>query len=126
MNSEIVILLGGIYNFAFAVFHLLFWRFFRWKEDLASLSTINRAVMQVLNLCLTFVFLIFSYISIFHSTELLTTRLGKSLLILISAFWVLRAIEQIIFFSLRKKISVIFFIIFIFGALIYILPVLSG
>ena len=29
---------GGIFNLCFAVFHLCFWRLFRWKEDLASLT----------------------------------------------------------------------------------------
>ncbi|MFH1623812.1 MAG: hypothetical protein ABID54_01485 [Pseudomonadota bacterium] len=93
---------------------------------MASLSRINRAITQIMNLCLTFVFLAFAYISLFHATELLTTSLGKTLLVLISAFWTLRAIEQIIFFSLRKKISVTLLIVFVFGALIYLFPVLAG
>ncbi len=126
MNSETVIIIGGIYSLGFAVFHLMFWRLFRWNEDLASLSRINRAIMKVMNLCLTFVFLAFAYISLFHETELLTTSLGRTLLVLISAFWTLRAIEQIIFFSLRKKISVTLLIVFVFGALRYLYTVLAG
>ena len=126
MNSETVIIIGGIYNLSFALFHLMFWRLFRWKEDLASLTRINRAIMQVINLCLTFVFLAFAYISLFHTTELLSTSLGNTLLVLIFIFWILRAIEQIVFFSLRKKISVTLLVVFVFGALIYLLPVLAG
>ena len=125
MNSETVVIIGGIYNFAFALFHLMFWRLFRWKEDLASLSRVNRCIMQVINLCLTFVFLAVAYISFFHTTELLSTSLGKALLVLISIFWILRAIEQIVFFDLRKKISVALLVICVFGALIYLFPVLA-
>jgi hypothetical protein len=102
----------------------MFWRLFRWKEDLASLTRINRAIVQVMNLCLTFVFLAFAYISLFHTTELLSTSLGKTLLFMIFIFWMLRAIEQIVFFGLRKKQSVTLLIIFVFGGLIYLLPVL--
>lgn len=126
MNSETAIIIGGIYNLAFALFHLMFWRLFRWKEDLASLTRINRAIMQVINLCLTFVFLAFAYISLFHRTELLSTSLGNTLLVLIFIFWILRAIEQIVFFGLRKKMSVTLLVVFVFGALIYLLPVLAG
>ena len=126
MNSETVIIIGGLYNLAFALFHLMFWRLFGWKEDLASLARINRAIMQVINLCLTFVFLVFAYISLFHTTELLSTSLGKTLLVLIFIFWVLRAIEQIVFFGLRKKISVTLLVVLVFGALIYLFPVLAG
>ena len=126
MNSETVIIIGGIYNLAFVLFHLMFWRLFRWKEDLASLTRINRAIMQVINLCLTFVFLAFAYISLFYATELLSTSLGKTLLVLIFIFWILRAVEQIVFFGLRKKISVTLLVVFVFGALIYLLPVLAG
>jgi hypothetical protein len=126
MNSVTIIIIGGIYNLAFALFHLMFWGLFRWKEDLTSLSRINRAIVQVMNLCLIFVFLAFGYISLFHTTELLSTSLGNTLLVLIFIFWILRAIEQIVFFGLRKKISVILFIVCVFGAFFYLLPVLDG
>lgn len=122
MTTESVILVGGIYNLAFALFHLMFWKLFHWGDDLASLSVINRAVMQILNLCLIFVFLIFGYISIFHTTSLATTDIGASLLLLISVFWLLRAIEQIVFFGLKKKGSIAFFIVFVIGSMIYFYP----
>ena len=124
MNIESLIVVGGLYNFAFVIFHLLFWKIFKWKKDLASLSIINRGVMQILNLCLTFVFLIFGYISIFHTKELISTSLGVSLLLLISVFWALRAIEQVVFFGLKNKVSLIFFIIFLTGFVIYLYPFL--
>jgi len=124
MSAKSVILIGGIYHVAFAIFHLAFWKLFRWKEDLASLSVINQAVMQILNLCLTFVFLIFAYLSICHTSELLTTRLGKALLFLIAVFWFLRAIEQVVFLGLRTKVSVAFFAVFVIGAMIYFYPLI--
>jgi hypothetical protein len=125
MSPETLLMLGGIFNVAFAVFHLFFWRLFDWKRDLASLSFINRQVMQILNLCVTFVFLIFAYISFFHSTELLGTGLGRALLLLISLFWFLRAAEQVLFFQLKRPRSVGFFVVFLVGGLLYGYPWLS-
>jgi len=118
MNEQLLFT-GGIFNLGFGIFHLFFWKLFDWKNDLASLSFINRNVMQVLNLCLAFVFFVFAYISVFHSSEMLTTGLGSALIFAISIFWFLRAIEQIIFFTLRKPISWILFILFPLGGASY-------
>ena len=126
MSSESLLAAGGILTAAFAVFHLGFWKLFRWKTDLAKLTALNRAVMQVLNLCLTFAFVIFAYISFAHASELLDTGLGKSLLLLIAVFWYLRAIEQIWFFGLRKPLSVVFFVVFIAGGSLYAAALLGA
>ena len=119
---EALIIIGGIYCLAFVIFHLTFWKLFNWREDLASLTFINRAVMQVLNISLTVAFFIFGYISLFHVQELQTTSLGRSLLLLISIFWLLRAIQQIIFFGLKNRLSLIFFLVFMAGFAIYLIP----
>lgn len=126
MSAETIVMLGGIFNVGFAVFHVLFWRLFDWKRDLASLSFINRQVMQILNLCLTFTFLIFAYISFSHTAELLGTALGRALLLLISVFWFLRAAEQAIFFRLKRPLSVAFFVAFLVGGLLYAYPWLDS
>jgi hypothetical protein len=122
--SEVMILLGGFYNLGFAIFHLLFWRLFRWKRDLSSLTFINRSVTQILNLCLTFVFLLMAYISFFNTSELIQTNLGKTLLVGFSLFWFLRMIEQIIFFGIRNLISIALTLVFLFGCVIYLIPLI--
>ncbi|NIS38994.1 hypothetical protein GWN91_07695, partial [Candidatus Saccharibacteria bacterium] len=96
--AEILIKVGGVFSLAFAIFHALFWRIFNWKNDLRSLTWMNRSIMQVLNLCLMFAFIIFAYVSLFHTYEMLSMPLGKTLLVLIALFWLARAIEQVVFF----------------------------
>jgi hypothetical protein len=122
MTPEVSLVMGGLFNLAFAVFHMLFWRIFDWKRDLRSLTFNNRQIMQVLNLCLIFAFVIFAWISFFHGDELLRTALGRSMLILISLFWFLRAIEQALFFRLKQPASVAFLILFLTGTLLYAYP----
>ena len=122
--AEIMIFVGGVFNLGFAIYHIMFWRLFRWREDLASLRHINRSVMQVLNLCLTFVFLVMAYVSFFHTSELIQTSLGKTLLIAFSLFWFLRMIEQVVFFGTKNKMSVAFTLVFLLGSAIYLLPIL--
>ena len=105
MTLNTAIHAGGAFNLAFAVLHAFFWQLFDWERDLASLTKVNRAVMQILNLCLTFVFLAFAYLSFVHAEELQATRLGNALLALMAFFWLLRAIEQAAFFGLRHRLS---------------------
>lgn len=119
---ELMIIAGGIYTLGFVVFHLCFWKLFKWEQDLQTVSTVNRSIMQVLNISLTVSFLVFSYISLFHSVELLTTEIGKASLVLISVFWLLRAIQQIIFFRLNHCASIGFFFVFLFGFVLYAIP----
>jgi hypothetical protein len=124
MNSDILLILGGIFNLLIAIFHLSFWRIFNWHQDLKSLRYVNRAVMQILNLSLTFVFFIFAYISFTYTYELLITRLGHSIIASISVFWFLRAFMQVAFFGLKNKTSILFFILFLIGGIIYLYPML--
>jgi hypothetical protein len=123
VKPETLIQIGGAFALAFAVFHLLFWKLFRWKTELAKLNALNRAVMQVLNLCLTFAFVIFAYISFAHASELVAPGLGRTLLLLIAAFWYFRAVLQIVFFGLRRLISILFFATFLVGGTLYALAI---
>lgn len=119
-----LLFIGGFYHLALAAFHVGFWKLFDWKRELAKLDSVNRGVMQILNLRLIFVFLVFAYVSFFHGDGLLTTNVGRFFTAAISLFWFGRAIEQIVFFGLKKTVSIAMFFIFLFGALVYICPFL--
>ena len=123
---ELLIKLGGIYNIILVVFHLLFWRVFNWKDDLRSLSFLNKQTMQVLNLCLTIVFVIFAYVSLVHTSELLSTPLGKTLLFSMALLWLARTAMQIIFYKLKHWGSVVFLAYFFAGTLLYGIPAIYG
>ena len=124
MNNENILLIGGIYHIGFVVFHILFWKIFNWDVSLRKLNSIDKSTFQVLNISLTLVFVIFAYISINFSNELVSTNLGKSLLLLISLFWFARAIQQIYFYRLKNRLSLLMFVICILGGLLYIYPIL--
>lgn len=124
MKNETVILIGGIYNIILFVFHVSFWKLFNWKKDLQRMTFLNSSIMQILNISLSFVFVIFAYISIIYASELNSTPLGNIILKLISFFWFFRALQQMYFFGVKNKYSLLLFIGFIMGAIIYIYPVL--
>jgi len=125
MSTELAITLikvGGFYNIGFAFFHLFFWNLFNWKNDLRSLTFINRAIMQVLNLSLTFAFVIFGVISIAFASDLAGSSLGHAFLVLLFLFWFVRGIEQVVFFKLKYWRSRAFLVLFLIGAAIYGVP----
>ncbi len=122
--AEVSLIAGGVFNLGFAVFHLFFWRLFDWKRDLASLTAVNRSVMQILNLCLTFLLLVMAYVSLFLRQAMLSTELGKALLIAFALFWFLRMLEQVFLFEVKNRLSAVFTLIFLLGSILYILPII--
>lgn len=124
MNEKLIIA-GGIYNIALILFHALLWRMFNWPETLNSLNSVNKATIQVLNISITFIFFMFSYISFVHTQELISTSLGNSLLALMSGLWLFRAAQQVMFYKLKHKASVALTFFFLIGAVLYGLPVIT-
>ena len=122
--KELLIIGGGVYTTALIVFHLLFWRLFKWPQTLIALNDVNKATIQVLNISITFIFGIFAYISFVHTQDLLNTHLGRTLLVLISALWLFRAMQQILFYKLKHKISVGLALYFMVGSILYGAPVI--
>ncbi|WP_341674905.1 hypothetical protein [Niveibacterium sp. SC-1] len=111
--------LGGVYHLCFAAFHLSFWRLFRWDEQLARLSSLNRGVMQVLNLCLTYAFVMCALMSFCYADALTHSGEGRAVLAGVAGFWALRAVQQLVFFRLRAGVQWSLFSVFAAGAGLY-------
>ncbi|MEO6725817.1 MAG: hypothetical protein ABIU20_09690 [Blastocatellia bacterium] len=118
-TAATLIKIGGIANIGWFVFHCFFWRLFNWGSQLKRLNDTNRGVMQVLNLCLSFIFLIFAAVSLLYAEELCNSGLGRVMLIGIGGFWILRLIEQPIFFGV-SRISNLFSLLFAATAACYL------
>ena len=122
MDNHAVIQIGGVYNIGFAGFPIMFLKKFGWENELSKLTRINRAVMQVLNLCLTFCFVFFGYISVFHAGEMIASRIGQKMLLFIALFWLVRAVEQVVFFDFKRPMSIAMTVLFLFGFCLYAYP----
>lgn len=120
--QAVLIKAGGIFHAAFAVFHLGFYRWFNWREDLRTLTFVNRSIVRILNQCLTIVFVIFAYVSLRHTGDLLSSGLGHSLTTAMALFWLVRALQQVAVFKLRRWSSRWLFLVFLLGSLLYGVP----
>jgi hypothetical protein len=120
MNT--VIFICGLYSVGFGIFHILFWRIFDWKNDLKKLKFANRGIIQVLNLCLIYFFLLVGFLCFIYPEELLHTTIGNAFLTAISLFWFGRTIEQFIFFRTNNKYVHLLTIVFAIGTILFALP----
>lgn len=117
-----LIQIGGVLWIVCFIFHVLFWRLFDWSNDLESINKVNKSIMQVLNLCLMLCFLIFAYISLIHTDDLLGSALGKTMIAGMAAFGVIRFLLQFPFFELRLfRSKLVLFGAFLIG-IVYTIP----
>lgn len=121
-----LLMCAGVFNLGFAAFHFCFWKLFRWGKELPKLSFANRGIMQILNLCIIYVFLVMAAACLLVPTELLSTRLGQLLLGSFALFWGLRAAYQPVYFGLKHPLSWGLFIVFLIGTAIHALPLLGS
>ncbi|NVK21356.1 MAG: hypothetical protein HWD86_02455 [Kangiellaceae bacterium] len=119
MTLETLLTIGGIFHLVFLLFHLMFWKLFKWESQLKKLHPINKGAMRAMNIILIAIFAIFAVISLGFQEELLTSRLGFFLIVSIASVWLLRTIIQIPLFTLQAVASKVFFITTLIGASIY-------
>ena len=114
----------GVYNLAFAIFHIFFWKIFKWNDDLKKISMGNRAIIQILNIRLIYIFFLMSFVYFFYPEQLLNTELGSVLLLAFFGFWVGRTIEQFIFLRVKSKMVTILTMVFFVGIIVHLLPLI--
>lgn len=125
MDGNLPILLGGLHSLGFAAFHLAFWKLFAWKHELALLSRVNRGIVQILNLRLTYVFLGIGVLCLGFPQELRSTSLGRGLLLFMALFWVGRTVEQFVFLRLRHPAVHALTVLFVVGAVLFAIPLFA-
>lgn len=122
MSREVLVFMCGVHSFGFALFHLAFWKLFDWPRALQSTNAATRAVTQILNLRLIYVFLGVAALCFLLPQELLGTRLGHVLLAGMSLFWVGRTIEQFVFLRIDHPLVHGLTALFVAGAVLFALP----
>ena len=122
---NILILLAGLHSLFFAVFHCLFWKALDWKKQLARLSPTNNAVMQILNLRLTFLFFAHAFVCFWFQDDLLQPGLGQAFWVVSALFWLGRTVEEVVFRRLmpeRNALVYVLWVLFVGGTVLEALP----
>lgn len=126
MRRETLLFACGLHSLGFALFHLAFWKLFDWPRALQSTNAATRAVTQILNLRLIYVFLGVAALCFLLPQELLGTRLGHALLAGMSLFWVGRTVEQFVFLRIDHPLVHGLTALFVAGAVLFALPLFVG
>jgi hypothetical protein len=121
MNTKRLVQIGGGINLFFVVFHLSFWKLFNWQQSLTMMNAEDRALIQVLNIHTTYVLAVFAILSFVFSNEMSVTKLGRMVGISIAGFWILRAVNEVIFWGTSLTSWIIIFICLAIAAL-YLIP----
>jgi hypothetical protein len=98
LNFKII----GFLLMGLALVHIIFPKYFNWKEELKSLSLINKQMMTIHTFFIALVVFLMGLLCLTSATELIETRLGKTISLGLGIFWSLRLIIQ--FFGYSTKL----------------------
>jgi len=122
--NKILLLIGGVINLVFSLLHLTLGKALNWNETLSCLTPDNRATIYTLNAHLAFTCLVFAYLSLFHRKDMLNTGIGRAVTAAIGLFYILRAVNQVIYNGLSAPGTFFGVILFLSVSLLYVVPTL--
>lgn len=124
MGNETILLLCAAHSLGFALFHLAFWKLFGWPRTLRDTTVANRAIVQIANLQLAWVFAGAGALCLLFPAELATTAPGRAFLAGMAGFWVLRLAGQFIWLRVNHPMVHVLSVLFALGAVLFALPLL--
>ena len=89
----------GVLLMALALVHVIFPKYFNWKEELKSLSLINRQMMTVHTFFIALVVFLMGLLCLTSTTDLIETKLGKTISLGLGIFWSTRQFIQFFGYS---------------------------
>jgi len=124
--NKTLLMIGGLVNLLFGLMHLNLGKALNWSETLGCLTPDNRATIYTLNVHLAFTCLVFAYLSLFRRKEMLTTGIGRSVTAAIGLFYILRAVNQVIYNGLSAPGTPFGVVLFLLVSLFYVVPALRN
>jgi hypothetical protein len=119
MMQRRLLLIGGILNAVMTIFHV--WLGYQ-IHRITGISVELQALMEMLNAGGTLLILFFAVGSLAFPTDVLTTRLGRSFLVLVVVLYFSRAVEEVL---LSPSISFAIIGVCIAIAVVYAIPILK-
>lgn len=89
----------GVLLMALALVHVIFPKYFNWKDELKSLSLINRQMMTVHTFFIALIVFLMGLLCLTSATELIETKLGKTISLGLGVFWSTRLFIQFFGYS---------------------------
>jgi len=100
MQTHIKII--GVLLMILSIVHVIFPSYFKWKEELKTLSLINRQMMVIHTLFIAITVFLMGLLCLTSSEDLTKTDFGKRISLGLGLFWTVRLIIQ--FFGYSSKL----------------------
>jgi hypothetical protein len=91
-------IIGGLLV-SLSLVHIIFPKYFHWKEELKSLSLINRQMMIIHTFFIALVVFLIGLLCLTSSNDLIETKLGKTISFGLGIFWSIRLFIQFFGYS---------------------------
>ena len=119
----LLIRLAGIVSIFFTAFHAGFYWIFNWSQTLSTMNTTDRGIMLTFNL-ICIILLAYSVVLTLGFTRyLIEEKIGKSLLIFFTSFYILRIISEFVFFGFSMPGSILIIAMCLLPTICFTLPV---
>ncbi|RSC95960.1 hypothetical protein [Tenacibaculum singaporense] len=82
-----------------ALIHVVFPKYFNWKNELKGLSLMNRQMMMVHTFFIALTVFLMGSILVLESKELIETNLGRKIILGFAIFWSIRLFMQLFVYS---------------------------
>lgn len=84
----------GVLLMFLAFIHIIFPKYFKWKDELKSLSLINKQMMTIHTFFIALMVFLMGLLCFTSATELIVTKLGKTISLGLGIFWATRLFIQ--------------------------------
>jgi hypothetical protein len=124
LNLKII----GILLILLGIFHVIFPRYFKWKQDFIQVSHINRQMMYVHAFFIALMVFLLGLLCITSANEIISTNLGKKISLGIGIFWTARLLIQFFGYSsllwkgktFETTIHILFSVLWIYLSMIFL------
>ncbi len=96
---ESLLKIAGVLMIGLALAHAVFPRYFKWKEELRSITLLTRQVHYIHTFFIALTVFLMGVLCVIRASELLTTSLGRELCLGMFVFWFSRLLVQFFGYS---------------------------
>ena len=124
--STVFAVLTAIYQLFFAVFHLRFWKRYRWDFDLRHASEFTRKIIRILSVLLALQLTALAVVLLWFRDDVAVNPIGVGLLLQIALFWAARLVFHFVLFEGFQLKSVRWLSLFALGVVLPFACLLSA
>lgn len=96
---EIHLKVIGLSFIVLSLIHIIFPKYFNWKEELKELSLMNKQMMGVHTFFIALFIFLIGLLLLNESKDLITTHLGNIVMLGLAIFWTTRFVFQLFVYS---------------------------